>query len=103
MATAAASTTTSAAVLAFRLLRRLPRRLSVSRAPPAALASSSSSSSRRLPSLARHPLGHRTRMGHTAAAAAAAAEPALGLTKPNAVEPPQVCHLCNLACVPASG
>jgi hypothetical protein len=42
-------------------------------------------------------------MGHTAAAAAAAAEPALGLTKPNAVEPPQVCHLCNLACVPASG
>uniref|UniRef100_A0A804LPX3 Peptidase M17 leucyl aminopeptidase N-terminal domain-containing protein n=1 Tax=Zea mays TaxID=4577 RepID=A0A804LPX3_MAIZE len=29
-------------------------------------------------------------MGHTAAAAAAAAEPALGLTKPNAVEPPQV-------------
>jgi leucyl aminopeptidase len=101
MATAAASTTTSAAVLASRLLRRLPRRLSVSRAPPAALASSSSS--RRLPSFARHPLGHRTRMGHTAAAAAAAAEPALGLTKPNAVEPPQVCHLCNLACVPASG
>jgi citrate lyase beta subunit len=29
-------------------------------------------------------------MGHTAAAAAAAAEPALGLTKPNAIEPPQV-------------
>ncbi|PWZ40137.1 Leucine aminopeptidase 2, chloroplastic [Zea mays] len=29
-------------------------------------------------------------MGHTAAAAAAAVEPALGLTKPNAVEPPQV-------------
>jgi hypothetical protein len=40
-----------------------------------------------------HPLGHRTRMGHTVAAAAAAAELALGFTKPNAVEPPQVCLL----------
>uniref|UniRef100_A0A804UJH6 PIPK domain-containing protein n=1 Tax=Zea mays TaxID=4577 RepID=A0A804UJH6_MAIZE len=32
-------------------------------------------------------------MGHTVAAAAAAAELALGFTKPNAVEPPQVCLL----------
>ena len=86
MATAAS---TSAAVLASRLLRRSPRllrRLSLSRAPPAAL----SSSSRSLAPLARQPIGHRARMGHTAAAAAAAG-PALGLTKPNAVEPPQVC------------
>ena len=88
---ATAASTTSAAVLASRLLRRSPRllrRLSVSRAPPAALASSSG---RPLPPLARHSLGHRARMGHTAAAAAAASEPALGLTKPNAIEPPQVC------------
>lgn len=88
---ATAASTTPAAVLASRLLlRRSPRllrRLSVSRAPPAALASSSG---RPLPPLARHSLGHRARMGHTAAAAAAAAEPALGLTKPNAIEPPQV-------------
>jgi leucyl aminopeptidase len=85
---ATAASTTPAAVLASRLLlRRSPRllrRLSVSRAPPAALASSSG---RPLPPLARHSLGHRARMGHTAAAAA---EPALGLTKPNAIEPPQV-------------
>ena len=88
MATAASTS----AVLASRLLRRSPcllRRLSLSRALPAAL----SSSSRSLAPLARHPLGRRSRMGHTAAAAAAAG-PALGLTKPNAVEPPQVC-VCN--------
>jgi leucyl aminopeptidase len=89
---ATAASTTSAAVLASRLLLRcsprLLRRLSVSRAPHAALASSSG---RGLPPLVRHSLGHRARMGHTAAAAAVAAEPALGLTKPNAIEPPQVC------------
>ncbi|XP_062221713.1 leucine aminopeptidase 2, chloroplastic [Phragmites australis] len=87
---ATAASTSAAAVLASRLFRRSPRllrRLSLSCAPPAALSARPSSS--RCPALlGRPPPGHRARMGHTAAATAAA--PALGLTKPNAVEPPQI-------------
>jgi hypothetical protein len=88
---ATAASTSAAAVLASRFLRRSPRLLRClglsSRASPAA------PSSFRCPALlvGTQQLGRRARMGHSTAAAAAA--PALGLTKPNAVELPQVCEL----------
>ncbi|KAL6911978.1 hypothetical protein ACP4OV_000783 [Aristida adscensionis] len=89
MATAASTSSAVAVAAAARLLRRsprLPRRLGLPRAPVPAALSARPPPSPRAPA----PFGPRARMGHTAAAAAAAAGPALGLTKPNAVEPPQV-------------
>lgn len=93
MATAASTSAAAVAAASRLLVRRAPPRL-LRRLPRAALAASrpsppsSSSYGAVAVALGRQPLGHRARMGHTAAAAAAG--PALGLTKPNAVEPPQV-------------
>jgi hypothetical protein len=91
MATAAPYS--AAAVLASRFLRRSPhllRRLGLglSSRPPSAAPPSFRCPE---PLVGTQQLGHRARMGHSTAAAAAA--PALGLTKPSAVEPPQVCGL----------
>ncbi|XP_044951378.1 leucine aminopeptidase 2, chloroplastic [Hordeum vulgare subsp. vulgare] len=92
----AASTSATAAVAAAasrlllrrapHLLRRLPRA-----APSARPYCSSSSFGAAAAAPLRRPFGHRARMGHTSASASAsAAVPALGLTKANAVELPQV-------------
>ncbi|XBI49399.1 hypothetical protein VPH35_112967 [Triticum aestivum] len=83
----AASTSAAVAVASRLLLRRAPHLLRrLPRAPPSARPSSSSSFG--AAAALRRPLGHRARMGHTSAAASAV--PALGLTKANAVELPQV-------------
>lgn len=87
----AASTSAAVAAVASRLLTRRPTHLlrRLPRAPPAVLSARPSSSSSSFGAAPlRRPLGHRARMGHTSAAASAV--PALGLTKPNVVEPPQV-------------
>lgn len=97
---ATAASTAAAAVLASRFLRRSPRllrRLGLSpRATPAALSACPLSFRCPVP-LGPQQLGHRARMGHSTAAAAGPAAPALGLTKPNAVEPPQVWILARVS------
>ncbi|XP_047083057.1 leucine aminopeptidase 2, chloroplastic [Lolium rigidum] len=89
MASAASTSASTAVAAASRLLlRRAPHLLRrLPRAPPAALSSRTSSSFGA--AALRRPLGHRARMGHTSAAASSSV-PALGLTKANAVELPQV-------------
>jgi leucyl aminopeptidase len=94
MASAASTSATAAVAVASRLLLRRPQHLlrRFAHVPSAAVssrASKSSSSSSFGAAALRRPPGHRARMGHTSASAASSV-PALGLTKANAVELPQV-------------